>query len=242
MDAHDVRRSGQLRALLVERAPRRARWCVAVRSGQAMGYRERHTGGRTVSWVRDRRATMARVFLVRHGETEWNRLGRRQGRLDSPLTDLGLVQAQEVAARAASLRIDAVFSSPLGRAATTAAIIAKPHRHEVVLIDHLQEIDHGDWSGLTNAEIDGRYPGERQRRAADHYWWRFPNGESYADADSRAAKALRRIRDANCLQPHLVTHEMFGRMLLRNLLGLDPAEALAKDHPHDVIYEVDVER
>ncbi|SDI74973.1 probable phosphoglycerate mutase [Actinokineospora alba] len=62
------------------------------------------------------------IFLARHGETRWNRLGRKQGQLDSPLTESGLAQARNLAAAVGRLRVDGVFSSPLGRAATTAAL------------------------------------------------------------------------------------------------------------------------
>ena len=66
-------------------------------------------------------ADFDQVFLARHGQTEWNRLGRRQGQLDSPLTVLGKRQAQSLARAVTGLPgIDGVFSSPLGRAAVTA--------------------------------------------------------------------------------------------------------------------------
>jgi probable phosphoglycerate mutase len=65
-----------------------------------------------------------RVILVRHGETEWNRLGRRQGQLDSPLTSEGERHARAVASLVASTAVDSIFSSPLGRAHRSALIIA----------------------------------------------------------------------------------------------------------------------
>jgi broad specificity phosphatase PhoE len=67
--------------------------------------------------------TFDRVLLARHGQTEWNVLGRRQGQLDSPLTAMGLAQARRHAETLAAEAYDAIFTSPLGRAATTAAII-----------------------------------------------------------------------------------------------------------------------
>jgi broad specificity phosphatase PhoE len=180
------------------------------------------------------------VFLARHGETEWNREGRRQGQLDSPLTIVGLAKTRRIAVSIADLPVDSVFSSPLGRAAATAQLFAESLEVTPIVIDELREVDHGEMAGLTNAEIEQSYPGELDRRAADHYRWRFPSGESYEDADRRAAVALQKVEATGVLRPLLVSHEMIGRMLLRNLLELDPAEALKTRQPHDIVYRIDV--
>ncbi|MCA1699224.1 MAG: histidine phosphatase family protein [Actinobacteria bacterium] len=66
---------------------------------------------------------MEQVFLARHGETEWNRIRRRQGQLNSPLTAEGLAGAHRIAALVATLPIDSVLSSPLGRASETASVV-----------------------------------------------------------------------------------------------------------------------
>jgi broad specificity phosphatase PhoE len=180
------------------------------------------------------------VFLVRHGETEWNRTGRRQGQLDAPLTESGSVEIQRVAERIGSLPIDGVFSSPLGRAITTAQAYAEILQQTITTIDDLREIDHGDMAGMTNEEIERAFPGQLTRRSRDKYQWRFPKGESYADADLRAASALRQIAKSGSARPLIVTHEMIGRMLLRNLLDLGPQEALRLGLNHKEIYQVAV--
>jgi probable phosphoglycerate mutase len=180
------------------------------------------------------------VFLARHGETEWNRQRRRQGQLDSPLTPEGLAEARRLGIVVTDLPVDGVFSSPLGRAATTAALGAEKLGMSVTIVEDLAEIHHGEMAGLTRSEIDQRFPGEIRRRADNKYEWRFPGGESYADADRRASAALAQIASCGSRRPLVVSHEMIGRVLLRNLLQLDPAEALTSDHPHDVIYRVDI--
>jgi broad specificity phosphatase PhoE len=180
------------------------------------------------------------VFLVRHGETEWNRTGRRQGQLDAPLTENGSAEIQRVAERIGSLPIDGVFSSPLGRAITTAQAYAEILQQTITTIDDLREIDHGDMAGMTNEEIERAFPGQLTRRSRDKYQWRFPKGESYADADLRAASALRQIAKSGSARPLIVTHEMIGRMLLRNLLDLGPQEALRLGLNHKEIYQVAV--
>lgn len=99
-----------------------------------------------------------RVLLVRHGQSEWNAQGRWQGQADPPLTDLGRAQAR-AAARSLGV-LDAIFCSDLRRAAETAAIISAELGAGPVLVDRaLRERDAGEWSGLTRAQIEERYPG-----------------------------------------------------------------------------------
>lgn len=172
------------------------------------------------------------VVVVRHGRTEWNDAGRRQGRLDSPLTAAGRLDAERSAAALGGTDVDGVFSSPQGRALATASPIAAVIGRPVTVVDALAEVDHGEMAGLTNTEIEERFPGQLAARTADKYTWRFPRGESYADADVRAGAALDEVARSGVLRPVLVTHEMIGRMLLRQLVGLTVDEALARSLPH----------
>jgi broad specificity phosphatase PhoE len=185
--------------------------------------------------------TMEEVYLVRHGETEWNLTGRRQGQLDSPLSERGMMEVQRTSKRIESLPVDGVFSSPLGRAISTAQTYAHALDQAITAIDDLRELDHGDMAGMTNEEIERAFPGELARRSRDKYQWRFPNGESYADADLRAASVLRQVAESGSSRPLVVTHEMIARMLLRNLLTLEPKEALTLGLLHSIIYRVHVE-
>jgi broad specificity phosphatase PhoE len=175
------------------------------------------------------------VYLARHGQTEWNVDGRRQGRLDSPLTPLGLLQARRHATLVASQQIDFIFTSPLGRARRTAEILGVTLGLSAQVLDDLAEVAHGEWSGLTSAEIDADWPGQRVARERDKYAFRFPGGESYADAEVRAGRALAEIARSGARRPLLVSHEMVGRMLLKQL-GVQ--DALHRRQPSDVVYRV----
>jgi broad specificity phosphatase PhoE len=145
-----------------------------------------------------------RVLLVRHGQSEWNAAGRWQGQADPPLTDLGRRQA--VAAARALNAVDAVYASDLRRAAETATIIATELGIGPVVVDpDLRERDAGEWSGLTRAEIEERYPGylpptgadasDRHRvfAAADGHVRRPPGWEPDDSVLARALAALERI-------------------------------------------------
>jgi broad specificity phosphatase PhoE len=145
-----------------------------------------------------------------------------------------------VAERLHGLPVDGVFSSPLGRAVASAEVHAAALGLRVVVVEELTEINHGAMAGLRVEEVKVAFPDAMSRRSTDKYRGRFPAGESYADGDIRAGAALRLIAASGATRPLLVSHEMIGRMLLRNLLDVPAAEALAYRHPHDVIYRVDV--
>ena len=86
-----------------------------------------------------------RLILVRHGQTEWNQLGRIQGRTDIPLNDTGIMQARAAGEWLSQRRIDAVYSSPMQRAFDTATEIARPHGLPVISRDDIIETDFGPW-------------------------------------------------------------------------------------------------
>jgi broad specificity phosphatase PhoE len=106
------------------------------------------------------------------------------------------------------------------------------------VVEELSELDHGAWSGLTADEVEANWPGQGEARARDKYEYRFPGGESYADADVRAKRALDRVYRSGAQVPLVVSHEIIGRMLLKNLAGLGSEQALMLHHPSDVVYRV----
>lgn len=101
---------------------------------------------------------MARVLLIRHGQSEWNAAGRWQGQADPPLTDLGRAQARHAARSLGA--VDEIASSDLQRASETAEILAEELGIGPVVLDaDLRERDAGEWSGLTREEIERGWPG-----------------------------------------------------------------------------------
>jgi probable phosphoglycerate mutase len=98
-----------------------------------------------------------RLFLVRHGETEWSASGRHTGRTDAPLTEAGIAQARRLARRLASMRFAAVFTSPLSRALETCRIAGLDR--DAIVTDDLREWDYGVYEGRTSDEIRAGEPG-----------------------------------------------------------------------------------
>jgi broad specificity phosphatase PhoE len=135
------------------------------------------------------RHSVTRLLALRHGESEWNAVGRWQGQEDPPLTETGLLQA--VAAAAQLGTFDAVWSSTLQRAAHTAAVIAESAGvGPVQQHPGLMEASFGPWQGLTRAEIEARWPGY----IAAH---RRPDGaEDPEHVATRALEAFRHIAAA----------------------------------------------
>ncbi len=136
---------------------------------------------------------MTRLFLVRHGQSEWNALGRWQGQADPPLSPAGREQAILAAETLEDLAWNfgsAFFASPLLRARQTAEIISRELSDGVVKLEgDVREIDVGDFSGLTNHEIEERMPEAWARLRAGELDT-FPNGESRTHFRDRLLVAL----------------------------------------------------
>lgn len=136
-------------------------------------------------------------MIVRHGESEWNALGRWQGQADPELSARGEDQAARAAKALAGIPIDRVVSSDLSRARRTAGIIAEHLGFAAVSVEPgLREVDVGEWSGLTRPEIEARWP----RLLADWSAGRLestPGGESLTALRGRVTAAIDRVLESS---------------------------------------------
>lgn len=155
------------------------------------------------------------LYLVRHGETEWARLGRHTGRTDVPLTAEGRAQARAIAGRLAGVRFARVVSSPLSRALDTALLAGYA---EVVEIEpDLVEWDYGEYEGRTTPQIRRSVPGWT-------IWGRGPRGgETAADVTTRVDRVLAGLDGANGAVA-LFAHGHVLRVLTARWLGLPASE------------------
>jgi probable phosphoglycerate mutase len=156
-----------------------------------------------------------RLYLVRHGETEWARLGRHTGRTDVPLTEAGRVQARAIADRLAGIRFGRVVSSPLSRALETARLAGYG---EVVEVEpDLAEWDYGAYEGRTTPEI-------RQSVRGWTIWEQGPRGgETAADVTARVDRVLVALDGAEG-NVALFAHGHVLRVLTARWLGLPASE------------------
>ena len=165
---------------------------------------------------------MTKIILVRHGQTEWNRVERFRGRADVPLNEIGLAQA-EATARAVATRCtaEAVYSSPLSRAMRTAAAIARRLSVEVETDSSLVDIDYGAWQGLSPDDVRSRWPGLLSAWYRSPHTVRIPGGGSLDEVRTRCTEALRRAVERHvdgCAV--LVSHTVVNRVLILSVLGL----------------------
>lgn len=165
-----------------------------------------------------------RLLLVRHGESEWNAAGRLQGQADPPLSNLGRHQAARAAARLVDEPIDAIVSSDLVRASSTARALAEAVGLPVTERTDLREVNLGSWTGAAREEIERDDP-EAWRR------WRvegvegWDGGERYAEAIGRVAGAVKSIAEEWAGRTVVaVSHGGCIRLATCHLLGLPAAE------------------
>ena len=164
---------------------------------------------------------MGNLILVRHGETEWSRMGRHTGRTDLPLTPKGEATAAELAPVLAKLNITATFTSPAERAERTASLAGLP---DAVPDPDLWEWDYGGYEGRTTQEIQAGRPG--------WYLWRdgvIPGGaghpgETVEHVGERTDRVLARVRPLLARgNVALVAHAHVLRVLTARWLQLDPS-------------------
>lgn len=132
-------------------------------------------------------------ILVRHVETLWNRQGRIQGHLDSPLTAEGIAQAQALAKRLSGTKYDLFVSSDLGRARATAAYIATEIAMEPVLDMRLRERHYGIFQGMTRAEAKATHPEVYRRYSDEDVEFAIPGGESTQACFARSVGCLEEL-------------------------------------------------
>lgn len=173
------------------------------------------------------------VYLIRHGETDWNLSGRWQGHADVPLNELGLRQARLLGRRLAQegVRFDAIYSSDLARAFQTAWELGAAVKVPVQLLPSLREIDLGAWSGLTHEEIKERFPVELEL---------LRQGQDIPRGGGETMSALRRrvVGAVEAIAGHhggetlaLVTHGGCVRALLSHVDSLTAGD-IFKRYPH----------
>lgn len=141
---------------------------------------------------------MRKIFLVRHGETEWNKLDKMQGWADSPLSELGEMQAKWLNERVKDFNINKIYTSPAGRAIRTANLIKGDNNIEIVVSENLKEMNMGAWEGLEKKVIENLY-------SEDYYnFWNTPekyipkeNGESFLEVRERVFQEIMKIIKEN---------------------------------------------
>ncbi|MCK6545560.1 histidine phosphatase family protein [Myxococcota bacterium] len=166
---------------------------------------------------------MSELWILRHGETEWNVEGRLQGSSDSPLTARGRAQSEAAARATQHVAFTCIYTSDLGRAQHTARLVRGERALEIHTDPRLRELRYGHVEGMTWPEIAARHPGLREELRRQDF--APPGGETRAELQARVAAAMhdiaRRHVGARVL---VVTHGGALSTFLRFVLGV-PLEA-----------------
>ena len=130
---------------------------------------------------------MGRLYIVRHGETEWNAQGRIQGHTDVDLSDHGRQQARAIAQRLSGVNFDVIYSSDLSRSRETAQIILGQRPTSLHSTDRLREFHKGVFEGLTVHEYMRRYPDQYQASLVNDLDFAPTGGETIRQTSARMA-------------------------------------------------------
>ena len=186
-----------------------------------------------------------KLYIIRHGQTDWNIAKKIQGRQDIPLNERGHFQAQCLGKAMENRPITAVFSSPQIRAMETAIAVASPAGVPVIPVRDLMEINYGVWEGKTEEEL------LRDDRALYEAWWSHPaetappEGESISQVNERCRQAWKEIRPQLTGDAAIVAHGGLLAHFMEQLLGSESIAASTVAHNASITtveYEPETDR
>jgi broad specificity phosphatase PhoE len=182
------------------------------------------------------------IYLVRHGQTEFNQAQRLLGQRDSALTELGQEQARRMGNHLKPLIDDherwTIIASPLGRTIRTAEIIRETIglNCDIALEPRIQELNVGEWEGLHHHEIEAVAPGVMREPG---WLTRAPGGECYDDISERIASFITEIDETGDQRRIVVSHGIAGRILRGLYSGLTPDQIWAsRPPPQDAVFHL----
>lgn len=163
-----------------------------------------------------------KFFVVRHGETDWNKLGRFQGHTDISLNDRGLSQARETAVASEDWDYTAIYSSPLVRTVQVAEEIAKVTPMLVSQEPGLKELSLGDLEGVTGEEMRNDWPALFAAWRTEPEKMSMPNGESLGELRDRTWQVILDIEQKHSSDDSIVviSHNFAIRSIVNELLGM----------------------
>lgn len=167
---------------------------------------------------------MIKLYFLRHGQTEWNLVGKYQGTKDVALSEEGILQAKAAACWFDDIPIDAIYTSPLQRAYVTAEILGKRKGISPISCNYFAEICFGDWEGMTYEEIEAKWPGSIAMLYDRPDLWEIPHAERFFEVQTRVMKGIYEIlaSDSADIEKNIVivSHGAAIRMMLCGLLEL----------------------
>lgn len=186
---------------------------------------------------------MTVFFLVRHGETDWNREGKYTGQSDIPLNENGRQQARQAAEQLLDLHPHVIYSSDLSRALETAQIISQVVSLPVMIDSRLREINQGEWEGLHVDEIKNRFNGLFYTREKDPFNVSSPGGETIGDVYQRVSAALKDMLHDYSDEKVVVTAHGVVLAIMRVIAGNEPIQKVFDFIPENaIIHQIEIGR
>lgn len=180
-----------------------------------------------------------KIYLVRHGETNWNLEQKMQGSYDSDLTENGVNDAKLLGESLKNINFNAIYSSPLGRAADTAKYVAGDRDIEIIYKDELKEMNFGIFEGELYEDIKEKYSTEW-----DNFWnkphlYKSIEGEEYTEVIDRAKSILNEVienhKEGNIL---VVTHTALIKAIYSIIKNLTLEEYWKEPYIHNTCLSV----
>ena len=188
---------------------------------------------------------MTTIILVRHGESEWNRAGRIQGQVNSPLTHLGINQSKAIRDYLSGIILNQeleIYTSPLDRAIQTAEIIAQGINYpssKIIIEERLNDFNLGEISGIFGWEkVAEIFPEQAQLRLQDPMSFHPSGGESGAEFEARLRSLLEDLMDDGTLKL-IVSHGIVNKFIRGILKNLSGKEMVALGESQDTLYRLE---
>jgi broad specificity phosphatase PhoE len=186
---------------------------------------------------------MTKLFLIRHGETDWNKQGKYTGQMDISINETGMDQARKVAKEMKNLEPEVIYSSDLKRALETAQAISEELGIQINKDKRLREIHQGEWEGLHVNEIQEQYTNEFVARKENPTTVAAPGGESIGDVVIRVQSFLDEITKKHPVGGIVVASHGIVLGIIRTIAMGIPVSEVFKHIPENAkLYEVKIKK
>lgn len=184
---------------------------------------------------------MTKLYLIRHGETDWNKQGKYTGQMDIPINEIGREQAKKVAEEMKTLEPVVIYSSDLKRALETAQAISEELNIPIIKDERLREIRQGEWEGMHVNKIKMQYTEEFAARKENPLTVAAPGGESIGDVEIRVRSLLVDITQKHPNSEVVVSSHGIVLGIIRTIAEGIPVSEVFNNIPENAtLYKVEI--
>ncbi|WP_427338745.1 histidine phosphatase family protein [Caloranaerobacter sp. DY30410] len=167
---------------------------------------------------------MKKIIITRHGQTDWNLIGKIQGQKDIELNKVGIEQAKKLAFKLSKEKIDIIYTSDLKRSYQTAKIISDIIKTDIIIDKNLREIHFGNWQGLTLSDIKKDFNQEYIIWRTEPHKLNLPGAERLIEVQERMKKIINNVLHTDYQNILIVSHGTAIKALILGILDIDLAK------------------